>query len=622
MSKKVSTKRVWAIRLLASVAVFGLSLMAFNVDFRWAMTSLVSVPAHEPFDGTTYPVKHSPIWTKLNSTEYKQLYDYFSSSKLEVLPTYNPSELARSTDSLAWGNSAHDAIRNAKITYSVPYMGNYRLDGQEYAGSHLAVDIKIPTGTPIYAMANGTVIKVSNQTSGFGQHIVIQHNNFPTLENSNAKTVLYSSYSHLSSTLVSEGTVVKKGAKIGLSGASGTATTPHLHFQIDNAEAPWHPFWPFTTQEAYNQGLDFFSAVNAGLGKELAMKSTVNPMLYVQKYMNGSSDSYVDPVYDDSNNSGEDNSGTDSGSYADELDDYGSEDSGYTEAPVVIPDEPKELRFKFETRREYYVGKDSPFTIYLKDQYGGTYDDGFRGDLIIKTDRSLATSQNSIINAMQFRDGKLESGLKNLREGRDRLTVEYEGTQYYSEWFDVVGTNKSDDMMFSDISSSHPNYEAIVYLAERGIVSGHPDGTFRPAETVNRAEALKFIFAGSDDLVKSEGLPFTDTDNSAWYADYLYTGYQKGVIGGHPDGSYRPGDTVNKAEFLKMLFNGMGVEVPSGALEKPYSDVRTTDWFASYFEKAKQYNVIDRELRFVYPGTGMTRGDVAQGIYNLLKNLE
>ena len=50
---------------------------------------------------------------------------------------------------------------------------------------------------------------------------------------------------------------------------------------------------------------------------------------------------------------------------------------------------------------------------------------------------------------------------------------------------------------FSDVTSSHPNYDAIMYLYSHQIVGGYPDGTFRPNAIVNRAEALKFTLLGS-----------------------------------------------------------------------------------------------------------------------------
>ena len=55
-----------------------------------------------------------------------------------------------------------------------------------------------------------------------------------------------------------------------------------MHFQIDRASAPFHPYWPFSFKEARDLGLGFMEAVNRGLGIENARKFTVNPLVFLE----------------------------------------------------------------------------------------------------------------------------------------------------------------------------------------------------------------------------------------------------------------------------------------------------------------------------------------------------
>lgn len=283
-------KPLVAYALLTFSLMVGVFLMEQSA--QWFKASVLEAPS-APFNGTVMPIKKIPNWTKTGGQNTKK-YSEYASGDLTAMPKYSISQLQSSkTDA---------ATTNAKITYSVVYMGNYTLDHTENVGSHLAVDIRIPIGTPVYAIANGIVEKADSGNGGFGKHIVIQHPNIPT---DYGTDTLYSGYAHLSEVSVNVGDVITKDQIIGKSGNSGTSTTPHLHFQIDRSSAPWHPWWPFNSAQSAAAGLSFFESINAGLGKEEALKNTVNPMMWVQKNLNTSTAPVTDnnaPATDTSNN--------------------------------------------------------------------------------------------------------------------------------------------------------------------------------------------------------------------------------------------------------------------------------------------------------------------------------
>ena len=174
--------------------------------------------------------------------------------------------------------------------------------------------------------------------------------------------------------------------------------------------------------------------------------------------------------------------------------------------------------------------------------------------------------------------------------------------------------------VFTDVSSSHPYFEAINYLQENEIVEGYSDQTYRPDQKVNRAEALKIILLGSNILVPEiqDQEIFPDVVHETWYAKFAAKAKNLDIVSGDSDtGMFRPGDTVNLAEILKILLktNGIQTSVPDN---QPYADVPTDAWFSPYFAYADSISLLEEDAGHnVFPATPVTRGLMAQLMYQL-----
>jgi len=85
-----------------------------------------------------------------------------------------------------------------------------------------------------------------------------------------------------------------------------------------------------------------------------------------------------------------------------------------------------------------------------------------------------------------------------------------------------------------------------------GVVEGFPDG-IRPNEFVTRAEALKILLIASGlPLESSVAAHFTDTNLSAWYMWYVNYAYANDIVSGHADGSFKPANPITRAEIAKI----------------------------------------------------------------------
>lgn len=178
---------------------------------------------------------------------------------------------------------------------------------------------------------------------------------------------------------------------------------------------------------------------------------------------------------------------------------------------------------------------------------------------------------------------------------------------------------------FTDVGSTHPNYTAIMNLQARGIINGYPDGSFKPDELVKRVEALKIILLGAKITVaENSGTGgFKDTIASEWYAKYLLKAKELGIVAGYPDGTFKPTQAVNLVENLKMLINALKIDVSNVSLTgNLFADTGSDQWYAKFVAHAKLHMWLMSENNMANPSQGMTRGKLAQLLYNALKDLE
>jgi len=158
---------------------------------------------------------------------------------------------------------------------------------------------------------------------------------------------------------------------------------------------------------------------------------------------------------------------------------------------------------------------------------------------------------------------------------------------------------------FSDVASTHANYDAIEYVQDEGIVEGYPDGTYKPDQTINRAEFTKIIMeAITYDEITDYFDCYPDVSDNDWFRKYVCLADKKGVVDGYPDGLFRPANSINFVEAAKIIVEGF---------EYQYS--YDENWFLPYIGALEARRAIPTTIQSFEHD--ITRGEMAEIIYRL-----
>lgn len=108
---------------------------------------------------------------------------------------------------------------------------------------------------------------------------------------------------------------------------------------------------------------------------------------------------------------------------------------------------------------------------------------------------------------------------------------------------------------FPDVIQGYYGYTAITELAARGIIAGYPDSLYRPAQSLNRAEFSKLLVATlrPEELLGETGC-FPDVGEAdEWYSAPVCAAKRLGWLQGYPDGTFKPRQTMRKSEGIKVV---------------------------------------------------------------------
>ncbi len=173
---------------------------------------------------------------------------------------------------------------------------------------------------------------------------------------------------------------------------------------------------------------------------------------------------------------------------------------------------------------------------------------------------------------------------------------------------------------FPDVNEDYQYLTAIQYLFEKGVITGYEDNTFKPSKEISRAEFLKMAVGALEAVA-----PFSTVYNNCfnelkteWFAPYVCYALKKGWIQGYDNGTFLPNNTISRKEAVKMLASIAGYYVYPVVDVAPYTDVEAGTWIARYARVAKEKGLIPVGDGKFYPDELMTRGTITESLYRAM----
>jgi peptide/nickel transport system substrate-binding protein len=176
----------------------------------------------------------------------------------------------------------------------------------------------------------------------------------------------------------------------------------------------------------------------------------------------------------------------------------------------------------------------------------------------------------------------------------------------------------------SDIAG-HWAENSINALLEKNLVSGYPDGTFKPDNLVTRAEFLKILTSVLNIPPATGGTSqFSDVTPEDWFFGYVLAAVEKGIVSGYPDGTFKPNNPITREEAAKIVVKAEGIDEtqadPNFALSWLVTDGdQVADWARPFVAAAVENELMTGDPTGAFrPTAQITRAETVTIGYRML----
>lgn len=177
---------------------------------------------------------------------------------------------------------------------------------------------------------------------------------------------------------------------------------------------------------------------------------------------------------------------------------------------------------------------------------------------------------------------------------------------------------------FADVPANYWANPFIAELANRNVIAGFPDNSFRPEEPVTRAQFAAMVSRAFPRAGQRPAVQFTDVPSSYWGAAAIQQAYTTGFLAGYPGNRFEPDQNIPREQVLVSLANGLNYTASNNVasvLSQSYSDANAISSYAqSPVAAATERRIVVNypNVQFLNPTQPATRADVAAFIYQAL----
>ena len=156
--------------------------------------------------------------------------------------------------------------------------------------------------------------------------------------------------------------------------------------------------------------------------------------------------------------------------------------------------------------------------------------------------------------------------------------------------YPTVGIDVTIDK-FIDVLANHWAANSIGRLADKGIVNGYSDGTYRPNNKITREEAAAIIVKAVGLKTKGMVSDFLDVPENSWSSSSIAAAQEAGIINGYADGTFRPEAKVSREEVAAMVTKAFKLKLKSGATK--FKDVPAKSWSKRSIDILTSNNIVN-----------------------------